>query len=63
MTDSPMTIAEVMAELRTSRSQVDRYMRRKDDPLLFYKVGKRWLVRRKDFDKWVRRNATLSAAR
>jgi len=41
-----------------SRRQLERYMSRDEYPLPHFKVGRRILVRKSDFDTWIRREGT-----
>lgn len=62
-----LTIAEACKELNVSRPLVERFIKRKDNPLPCIKTGSRYIIPRLDFERWISdeaaRNSTGSAAR
>jgi excisionase family DNA binding protein len=53
--DAYLTPTQVSTYSGISRRNLDRFMRRPLQPLPFYRVGRNVLIRRSEFDAWMRR--------
>jgi excisionase family DNA binding protein len=61
--DSWLSLAELVAYSGLSLRTLERHRHNADNPLPHYKVGPRILVKRSEFDEWVRLGATPSRPR
>lgn len=51
-----LTLDQVADLLQVSTETVRSYLKRKQNPLAYYKLGKEYRVARADFDEWMERN-------
>jgi excisionase family DNA binding protein len=50
-----LDIADVQEYLHACRETVRQLRHRQNDPLVFFKVGRKWLIEEADFKDWVAR--------
>jgi excisionase family DNA binding protein len=56
-----MELDDIAAILHTTVDTVRSYRRSKRNPLVMYKIGRKYLVKKKDFNAWMERNKQIEA--